>query len=217
MDPTELKRTLGTLAISIAIGLAGCTKTTVVPGQEVRISPTPIIERVTLADGGEVQFDATGGRYLHRIGLIQGISTEGSRENLKVSEIDSVYFTFSNDTALYGRDGKIFAEEQKILREDRVRGSITAVNLGSEEIHFDSKRGHVDSLNSAIVGVTTSGELISVPIDSVHSLKVKRQDKLKTFLLLGGVAAVAVVLATANYGPDDDTQIDLPCIGWDCE
>ncbi|UCE24272.1 MAG: hypothetical protein JSU74_13435 [Candidatus Zixiibacteriota bacterium] len=217
MNLIRLKQTLRIMTILIAAGLTGCTKTISIPGREVRVPPTPVIERVTLADRGEVQFDETGGRYLQRIGLIQGVSTEGARENLKVGAIDSVYFTFSNDTAHYIGDGRTFAKEQETLREDRIKGTITAVNLGSEEIRFDSKNGHVDSLNSAIVGVTSSGELISVPIDSVHSLKVKRQDKLKTFLLLGGVAAVAVVLATANYGPDEDTQIDLPCIGWDCD
>ncbi len=203
MDTTRLKRICSMIIVLGAVGLSGCTRTVIVPAEEISLTTPTVITAVKLKAGQRVEFEGYGGgRYWHRFETVQGVSTAGTRRTLSLNDIDSVYYIDSGDSSEYCQSAAAFKEQQKLYRKDRIKGDIRAVCTFDECIEFNRDRGRIDSTNYTIVGIAKSGEPVNIPIDSVTSVKVRRLSTTNNILLIVGAAVIIT------------TVIDISQNGW---
>ncbi len=195
--------------LAIAATCAGCFKTVTIPIDEVRLSPVTIITRLKLGDDTRVAFDSVGGRYSVYSKMFTGLDENGANWTISLRNVDSVYYTFGYDSREFGQTAPTF----KKLRERNTNGvsvePIRGFCTDGERIKFDSHRGRFDSVNQLILGNGESGERLSVPLNEIDSVQVRRPDNVKTFLLISGigVAAMATIIALTW---EMNIELDLP-------
>ncbi|UCG62958.1 MAG: hypothetical protein JSV52_06665 [Candidatus Zixiibacteriota bacterium] len=208
MKTLTVKQTGVVITILVAVSLSGCTKTALMPGSEIRIAPPAVVTTVKLDSGEQITFDQAGGRFHQAAAAIQGKSTDGTRQTVRISDIDSVYFTVATDSSTHCQSANDFKEQQKRANRDTVKGRIKAASTSDTYIEFDGSYGRIDTLNYALVGNAKSGEPVQLPLKSVTSVKVRRIDGLKTGLLLGGIAVLIYSIATFEMDLwEEDEQI----------
>ncbi|UCE24273.1 MAG: hypothetical protein JSU74_13440 [Candidatus Zixiibacteriota bacterium] len=200
MKRGSIKLEVGLALLTALLVISGCTgrptsRTYRMRIDEVRIPPRVKVSKALLKDGSHLVFDSSGGWYLLRAEMIQGTTVDGLRQQAKIKDIDSVFFTIEGDTAQHTRTGRAFKDEQKRTYRDTIKGDIKAVATRYQEINFNRHYGKIDSLNRAVVGVTNANENVSIPFDSVYALKVERPDMwAKTEVVLAVAAGAALVI-----------------------
>ncbi|UCE24274.1 MAG: hypothetical protein JSU74_13445 [Candidatus Zixiibacteriota bacterium] len=157
---------------------------------EMRIAPRISINEVRLTDGSRVSFDITGARYLSRSEVIKGLTEDGVARKIKIGDVDSLFYTGIDDSVNYAQSGAVFKESHKVYRKKSIRGVIRGLSTRYYNIEFDKYHGQIDTLARAVVGVTTAGNAVSVPIDSVYSISLERFDAGKSFLTTAAIMDV---------------------------
>lgn len=199
---------LFTLAALLAntVGLTGCTSTVKVPADEVNLDPPKKTIRIKLKTGGYVLWNANGASYVPRAKLFDGMTDEGERQHTRLDSVDSVYFVMGENTTEQVLDAESFHRDCISKRRDSIRGEIKRLVCVGDTVEFRNNSARIDTTAHAVVGVTKDGETVTVPLDQIQRLEIRRGAPGKTFLLVLGVGtlafvvAVGIALSTTDWG-----------------
>ena len=197
--------TLAALMVNM-MGLTGCTSMVRLPVGEVNLEPPKEVTGLKLKNGGTVRWNTDGGVYIHQAKLFDGVAANGERQHTRLGSVDSVYFVMGEDTGEQALDAVSFHKDIVKKRRDSVRGEIKSLIYASDTVEFANNTARIDTTAHAVVGVTKQGDTVSVPLDQVHSLEIKRGAPGKTILLvtgiaiLGAVIGLGIALSTADWG-----------------
>lgn len=188
--------TLAALLVN-TIGLTGCSKTVKLSIDEVKVVPPMNISEVRQKSGDRIVFDASGGRYFHKVPIIIGVTQQGARARVSVADLDSIFYSLANDSTVHMRDAVTFSREQTAIQKDGIRGEIKGLLTKNGKVRFDSNYGRIDSTALAITGITRSGDTLTVPFDQIDTVQVKRFSTVKSVLLMTGVVFAALAIYVA--------------------
>ena len=200
--------TLAALMVNL-MGLTGCTSMVRLPIDKIDLDPPKKVTRLKLKDGGYVSWNTDGVVYVGQAKLFDGIAADGQRLHTRLSKVDSVYFVMGEGTPEQAMDAEGFHQDFIKKREDSVRGEIKRLIYAGDTVEFADNTARIDTTAHAVVGVTKQGDAVSVPLDQVHWMQVRRSAPGKTTLLvlgigaLGAVIALCIAFATTDIGLSD--------------
>ncbi len=187
-----------------SFAVSGCTKMVRVPASELNPVLSKKVTRIKYKNGDDVAWSENGARYFPSAQAFDGIIADGSRQQVRLGDVDSVYFVTGANQPEQSTDARTFHDDISKQDRDPIKGKIRSVVTRNGSVKFKNDSGRIDRASQAVVGTTESGQVVSIPLSEVHSFQIKRDAPGLTALAVGGVIAVsAACIISASNSLDD--------------
>lgn len=180
------------LTILAILNLAlACTSTVTVMKGEMAEPQSEIIGLMLTTDE-TVDFDHVGGTFNTAERTFHGMSETGEEIRIHIAYVSQVRLrTVANGeprTSLM--TGKSFEKTFGAPKDEKI---VAAVLINGRVVDFDEQGARVSVAVQSLVGITTAGERVTIPLDDILYFQVRKTDVGKTLLATFGVVALAVV------------------------
>ena len=193
-----------TLVAMSNLMLAGCTRTVRCSLYESGHLRHNAIMGVVLKTGEREAFNERGGRFNTRSKVVSGLAPDGDSSGYKLGELSQVKTIARASGLALALDvpTRFFPGYYKNQKPGKITYVLTRDGLRHV---FDSRGGSIDIATGALAGYDKFKTPVSVALEDVDLVGVKKPDKVANTLLFVGVAAaitigvVALVLHDMNF------------------
>jgi len=205
-----------TIALVILVSLvnlvfSGCTKTVTVSLYESGHLRHNAITGVVLKTGEREAFNERGGRFNPRSKVVSGLAPDGDSSGYKLGELSQVKTIARASGLALALDvpTRFFPGYYKNQKPGKITYVLTRDGLRHV---FDSRGGSIDIATGALAGYDKFKTPVSVALEDVDLVGVKKPDKVASALLFVGIATaitggiIALVLHDMEFNLFGDSS-----------